>query len=88
MSSTWQTPPRQEQLTLFSNFSYDGLELFCGVFQLELASLMHGSSLKFQSFFLNCPAISRRASTAPSILSKLVSLLIPTFNIYIYISEL
>jgi hypothetical protein len=84
MFSTWQTPPGQEQLTLFSNFSYDGLELLFGVFQLELASLMHGSSLKFQSFFPNCLAISLRASTAPSILSKLVSLLIPTFNIYFY----
>jgi hypothetical protein len=73
MFSTWQTPPGREQLQ--STIISYGLALFCGVFRLEFASLMQWSTLKFKSFFPNCPAISPRASTAPSIFSKLVSLL-------------
>jgi hypothetical protein len=67
MLSMWQTPPGLEQLQK-TLVLYNGLESSFGVFQL--GSLMHGSTLNFQSFFPNCPAISLRASTAPSILSN------------------
>jgi hypothetical protein len=40
---------------------YNGLSTKVGVIQLES---LHGFTLKFQSFFPSCLAISRRASTA------------------------
>lgn len=57
----WHTPPgnEQSQTTLLSNI---GLWDEVGVTQL--VSLLHGSTLLFQSLFPTCVAISSKASTA------------------------
>lgn len=58
--TTWHTPSRPVELHM-RLLLYDGMRLDFGVCQLKW--LLQGSTLKFQSFFPTCPAISRRACT-------------------------
>jgi hypothetical protein len=60
MLTTWHSPLEKEQLQ-FTVLLYNGLSSEGGVIQLES---LHGFTLKSQSFFPSCVAISRRASTA------------------------
>jgi hypothetical protein len=60
MLTTWHSPSGLEQSQM-RVLLYNGLSAKDGVIQLES---LHGFTLKFQSFFPSCVAISRRASTA------------------------
>lgn len=63
MLTTWQKPSGVEQLQMTVLLQRGKLS---DLFVAQFVSLMHGSMLKFQSFFPICLAISFSVSTAPT----------------------